>query len=478
MKTGLTSSGAYATASGVSAAPADPRAPSGAPPVAIPKWMEGLRVYLRGRVLVVMLLGFSGGLPRTLSASTLILWMREVGVDIVTIGLFALVGAPYALKFFWAPLVDAFDVPLLSRWLGRRRGWLLLTQILLMAAIAFLAFCDPAGNPWKVAFGALLVAIASATQDIVIDTFRVESLDESEQAAGVAGYVAAYRLATLVATVGAGYLVTGFEILSFPTHEAWIGSYLVMASLVTVGIVTTLVATEPEKSAAVEEMHAGPGPMRRLMTTVSGAFTDFVYREGMLVTIAALAFVVLFKVTDSLADTLTPAFVLDLGFSREVYLNIIKGVGLIATLAGGFVGGFMVKSYPLAAMLWFGGIIQALANFGFSWSAIVGADIPWLTFAIVIEKFTSGIGTVVFVAYLSGLCRNPLHTATQYAVLTALAAFGATFLASGAGFIVESTGYAWFYVICAAAALPSFVLLAWLQWRGHFRHAGAAGISR
>jgi PAT family beta-lactamase induction signal transducer AmpG len=431
-------------------------------------WTEGFSVYLRRRVLIVVFLGFSAGLPRTLSAGTLVLWMREVGVDLATIGLFTLAGMPYALKFFWAPLVDAFDVPLLSRLLGRRRGWLVLTQILLMAAIVFLAFCDPATDPWRVAFGALLVAAASATQDIVIDTFRIESLDESEQAAGMAGYVAAYRIAMLVATAGAAYLVSGFEFFGLVKHDAWIAGYLVMAALVTVGMVTTLVATEPEKSAAAEHMHAGQSPMQRLATTVTGAFMDFFSREGVLTAAVVLAFTVLFKLTDSLSDALTPAFVIDLGFSRDVYATIVKGGGLIAMLAGGFVGGFMVKSYPLAASLWIGGIAQAVANFGFSWSATVGADLTWLTFAIVTEKFTAGIGAVIFVAYLSGLCRNPLHTATQYALLTALAAFGSTFLSSGAGFIVERVGYAWFFAICVAAALPSFVLLAWLQWRGHF----------
>jgi PAT family beta-lactamase induction signal transducer AmpG len=441
---------------------------SEAAPAEKPTWAETLGVYLRRRVLVVLFLGFSAGLPRALTASTLLLWMREVGVDLGTIGLFALVGTPYALKFFWAPLVDALDVPVLSRALGRRRGWLVLTQLLLMAAISFLAFCDPAIDPWKVAFGALLVAIASATQDIVIDTFRVESLDESEQAAGMAAYVAAYRIGTLVSTAGALYLVSGFESFGFTKHEAWIAGYLAMAALVTVGIITTLVAIEPEKSAAAEQMHAGQSVPRRLVTTVTGAFLDFFFREGVLAAFVVLMFVVLFKFTDALAGAMTAPFVIDLGFSRDVYATIIKGVGLIATLVGGFVGGFVVKTYPLAASIWIGGVIQAVANFAFSWLAIVGANIAWLTFAIVVENFTAGIGTVIFVAYLSALCRNPLHTATQYALLTALAAFGPTFLSSGAGFIVERTGWALFFAICAAAALPSYVLLAFLQRRGHF----------
>ncbi len=443
---------------------------SGASAAERQKWTDGFSVYLRRRVLIVLLQGFSSGLPLALSTSTLTLWMRDVGVDLKTIGLFALIRTPYTLKFFWAPLVDAFDVPLLSHWLGRRRGWLLLTQLLLMAAIAFLAFCDPATSPWWVAFGALLVAIASATQDIVIDTFRVESLEgESEQAAGVAGSVATYKVASLISTAGAIYVVSAFvHLLGFAKHDAWVAGYLVMAALVMVGIVTTLVATEPEKSAAAEEIHAGQGPMQRLATTVAGAFMDFFMREGLLTTIVILAFVVLFKFTDALSGILIGPFVLDLGFSTEDYANIIKVVGFWATLTGGFLGGFMVKRYPIAAMLWIGGIAQATAHLAFSWSAVVGHNIWWLTVAIVTENFTGGIGTVIFVVYLTGLCRNPLHTATQFALFTALSAFGPTFLSSGAGYVVAWTGYPWFFVICMMAALPSFVLLAWLQWRGHF----------
>ncbi len=197
---------------------------------------------------------------------------------------------------------------------------------------------------------------------------------------------------------------------------------------------------------------------------------------------AMLAFVVLFKFTDALAGTMTAPFVIDLGFSRNEYAAIVKGVGLAALLLGGFAGGFVARALPLATSLWIGGILQAVANLAFSWLAVVGHDLTALTIAITLENFTSAIGTVIFVAYLSALCQNPLHTATQYALLTALAAVGRTYLSSGAGFIAEATGWVWFFVICALAGLPSLVLLAWLQRRGHFkrleprnvRHAGLA----
>src|SRR5437016_6171629 len=186
-----------------------------------PRFADTLAVYLKPRVLIVLFLGFSAGLPLALSSSTLLVWMREVGVDLGVIGLFALVGTPYTVKFLWAPVVDALDVPVLSRLLGRRRGWLVLSQLLLIAAIVFLAFCDPAASPFVVAFGALLVATASATQDIVVDAFRVESLEESEQAAGMASYVAAYRIGLLASTAGALFLVSGFEALGFTPTGAW-----------------------------------------------------------------------------------------------------------------------------------------------------------------------------------------------------------------------------------------------------------------
>jgi PAT family beta-lactamase induction signal transducer AmpG len=435
-------------------------------PIAKPSFAETLSVYLRRRVLIVMFLGFSAGLPLALSGSTLLLWMREAGVDLATIGLFALAGTPYTVKFLWAPLIDAVDAPILSRLLGRRRGWLVFTQLLLIAAIVFLGFCDPAVNPWLVALGAVLVATASATQDIVIDAFRVESLAPSEQAAGVASYVAAYRIGMLASTAGVLFLVTGFEVLGLVGHAAWSAGYIAMALLVVVGIATTLAASEPERAAATtSETRGRDNPLTRVAATAFGAFADFWYRDEV---IAALAFVVLFKFPDALAGVMTAPFVIDLGFSRDAYAAIVKGVGLAATLIGGFAGGFLARALPLSASLWVGGIVQAVANLAFSWQAVVGANAAWLTFAIVTENFTSAVGTVIFVAYLSALCRNPLHTATQYALLTALAAVGRTYLSSASGFIAAATGWPAFFAICAAAAIPSLVLLAYLQRRGHF----------
>src|SRR6516164_3941584 len=431
-----------------------------------PSLAETLAVYLKPRVLVIMFLGFSSGLPLALSGSTLLVWMTEAGVNLGTIGLFALVGTPYTIKFLWAPLIDALDVPLLTRRFGRRRGWLLLSQFLLMAAIVFLGLCDPSVSPLPVAIGAFLVATASATQDIVVDAFRVESLDESEQAAGMASYVAAYRIGMLVSTAGALFLVSGFQGLGLSHNAAWSAGYAAMAVLVLIGVATTLFAHESEKSASAVAAQARETSLQRVVEAAVGAFSEFLTRD---LALAALAFVILFKFTDALSGAMTAPFVIDLGFSRNEYAAIIKGVGLAALLLGGFAGGFIARALPLAPSLWIGGILQAVANLSFSALALVGTNTTMLAVAIIAENFTSAIGTVMFVAYLSALCRNPLHTATQYALLTALAAVGRTYLSSGAGFIAQSTGWVWFFVICMLAGIPSLLLLAWLQRHGHFK---------
>src|SRR6202045_3994073 len=444
-----------------------PEGPPEKPTAPLPRssWRDGFAVYLQRRGLIVLLLGFSSGLPLALSGSTLLVWMRESGVDLGTIGLFALVGTPYTLKFLWAPLVDALHVPFFTRAFGRRRGWLVFSQLLLIVAILLLALTDPARSPLFVALGALLVAAMSSTQDIVVDAFRVESLPESEQAAGMASYVAAYRIGMLVSTAGALFLVSGFESTGLARASAWMWGYVVMAALVLIGTVTALSATEPEQSVRAEAATRTETAFARVIHAAVGAFSEFLTRRH---AGAALAFVVLYKFTDAFSGTMTAPFVIDLGFSCNDYAAIVKGVGLAATLIGGFAGGFLARRYSLAASLWIGGVLQAVANLSFSWLALVGVNEWALALAITAENFTSAIGTVIFVAYLSALCRNPLHTATQYALLTALAAVGRTYLSSGAGYVAKATGWPAFFAICVVVAVPSLILLAWLQRRGHF----------
>src|SRR6201995_179153 len=316
-------------------APDSPPEPSTTPPGRA-SWRDGLAVYLQRRGLIVRLLGFSSGLPLALSGSTLLVWMRESGVDLGTIGLFALVGTPYTLKFLWAPLVDALYVPFFTRQFGPRRRWLLLSQLLLIGSILLLALADPAGSPLFVALGALLVAAMSSTQDIVVDAFRVESLPESEQAAGMASYVAAYRIGMLVSTAGALFLVSAFEGTGIARSSAWMWGYVVMAAMVLIGTVTALSATEPEQSARAEAATRSETAFTRVLHAAVGAFSEFLGRKD---AFAALAFVVLFKFTDAFSGTMTGPFVIDLGFSKVDYAAIVKGVGLAATLIGGFAGG-------------------------------------------------------------------------------------------------------------------------------------------
>ena len=404
-----------------------------------------LAVYLKPRVLIVLFLGFSSGLPLALSGATLLVWMREIGVDLGTIGLFALVGTPYTVKFLWAPLTDALDVPLLSRWLGRRRGWLVFTQLLLIAAIVFLGSTDPASAPALVALGALLVAAASATQDIVVDAFRVESLPENEQAAGMASYVAAYRVGMLVSTAGALFLVSGFQAHGFDKQR---GLALGLCRDGGAGADRHRDRADRHRAGTLarrpKPRHAGQKPFARVVEAAIGAFKDFLGHE---LAFVMLAFVVLFKFTDALSRRDDRA----LRHRSRIYAQRIcrDRQGRRPCRAAGRRLCRRLRC-PRAAARHQPVDRRAAAGGGQSrrsaWLAVVGHDLAALTFAITVENFTSAIGTVMFVAYLSALCRNPLHTATQYALLTALAAVGRTYLSSGAGFIAEATGWVWFFV--------------------------------
>ena len=431
-----------------------------------PSLREALAVYCQRRVLIVGLLGFSSGLPLVLIGSTLQAWMTQSGVDVRTIGLFAAVGIPYSIKFLWAPLVDALDIPVLSPRLGRRRGWLLFTQLWLMAATVLLGLSDPAVSAAIVALGALFVATASATQDIVVDAFRVESLPESEQAAGLAAYIAAYRIGALVAGAGALLLVTHLR-LHLGDRAAWSACYAIMAVLVLIGMAATLLAQEPDRGFAAKL--AGPAErenwLKRAFAAAIDSFRDFLARD---LALAVLAFVTLFKLADAMAFSLSTNFMLGIGFTLSQVATIRNGIGFLATLVGGFTGGLIARAVPLSASLWIGGLMQTFMILFFSWQAHVGANPTVLAVTTTIEFFTDAVGTVIFVAYLSVLCKNPLYTATQFALLNALAALGRTVFSLGSGYIAHLTGWVGFFIVCASAGMPALALLAWLQKRRHF----------
>ncbi|MFL5338215.1 MAG: AmpG family muropeptide MFS transporter, partial [Geminicoccaceae bacterium] len=289
-------------------------------------WLRAARVYLEPRVLVVLLLGFASGLPLLLTLSTLTFWLAEAKVDLTSIGLFALVGLPYTWKFVWAPIIDRVPLPLLSRLFGRRRGWLLLVQLLLAGAIVALGASDPQQNLAGMALLATLVAFLSASQDIIIDAYRVELLEERQQGAGAAAVVIGYRLAMLLA--GAGALVIA-------ELAGWFWAYAAVAGCLGLGILTVLLAPEPKPSAAASGADAADGPAQWLKRAVIEPFADFFRRNGLSAALLILLFIMLYKLGDALLGTMTIPFYVDLGFTKPEVATIVKGYGLIATLLGG-----------------------------------------------------------------------------------------------------------------------------------------------
>jgi PAT family beta-lactamase induction signal transducer AmpG len=439
----------------------------GTPVLPLQRLVATLSVYLERQVLIVTLLGFSAGLPLALTTSTLLLWMTDVGVDLTTVGLYALAGVPYTLKFLWAPFVDAWRVPVLGKLLGRRRGWLIFTQLLLMVAIVMLGGLDPLRSPLLIAFAAVFVAAVSATQDIVIDAFRVESLSIDQQAAGVAGYVVAYRLALLASSAGVLGLVGFLEASDVSAQSVWFYGYAAAAGLIVLGMAAVMAGREPRlpDSAAPESATAAPSAARPLVVAVKALGDMF----KMPLAAAVLLFVLLFRFTDAFAGIMIGPFALDMGYDKLAIAAIVKTVGTGAVIAGVLIGGLIAKTLPLTTSLWIAGILQMTTNLVFSWIALQGVDHTALALGIVVDNIASGIATVIFVAYLSSLCANPLHTATQFALLTALASTGRTVLSASAGWSADTFGWFWFFGVSALVGIPALVLLAWLQARGHFR---------
>jgi MFS transporter, PAT family, beta-lactamase induction signal transducer AmpG len=405
-------------------------------------WLSALKVYTRRDVLIVMLLGFSSGLPLALSGSTLQFWLSESKVDLTTLGLFTLVGTPYVLKFFWAPVIDAVTLP----FLGRRRGWLFLTQVGLTLSLFIMAQLDPNQHLFTIAIIAFVIAFFSASQDVVIDSLRVETLAADDQAAGAAVYVAAYRVAMLLSGAGFFFFVTHLETQGFTRLSAWQGGYVLMLVTMIIGFIACFMVKEP----------TSPREKASILKTAKVALTDFLTTEKLAL---VLAFIILFKLCDALAGAMTAPFIYSLGFTRNEYAAIVKLFGTLATIFGGLAGGVIAKKYSLATSLWIAAILQMLSNLAFAGLALVGKDHTALTIVIAVENFTGGIGSVIFVAYLSSLCKNPLHTATQFALLSAFAAISRTYLAAGSGAMALYFGWIWFFVVTAIAALPSLWIL-------------------
>jgi PAT family beta-lactamase induction signal transducer AmpG len=434
-------------------------------PVARAVWLlrESVAPYLNRRVIVVLLLGFASGLPLLLSFGTLSAWLREADVERSAIGLFSLVGLPYALKPLWAPLMDGLRLPILTDMLGRRRGWMVLSQGMLMLAIGGLALSNPGDAPFLMAGFAVLVAFFSASQDIVIDAYRIETLNEDEQGIGAAAVTYGYR---------AGMLVAGAGALILADMWTWTHAYLAMAILVLVGTVTILLSPEPPGP----EGDAAPVSRKRrtlgqwLADFVVAPFLEFATRPGWLV---ILLFIVTFKLGDAFLSIMTNPFYIDLGFTKTEIAEVTKLFGLIALAVGLFIGGLLIRWTGLLNALLISGVLQAASNFVFAYQVVAGNDVGVLTITIAVENVTGGMGTAAFVAYLSSLT-NTAFTATQYALLSAFMAFGRTLLSSPSGYLVDFVGWFDFFILSVGVAVPGLILLLVLM-RVYPNHAGRRG---
>ena len=437
------------------------------------RWLESCAVYTDRRVLTILFLGFSSGLPLALTFGTLSIWLAEVGVSKTTIGLFALMGTPYTFKFLWAPLVDRMPVPYLTRRLGRRRGWAIVTQLALMATIAGMGATNPAARPGLTALFAFMVAFWSASQDIVIDAYRVEILEERQYGAGAAMIVLGYRIGMLVSGAGALYLAT---------YVSWFATYGLMTTFMIVGITTILLNPEPKVRKSRDSIeqerriaaYLGARPdlqgkrakaLAWIYGAVIGPFAEFMSRRGWLV---ILLFILLYKFGDALAGVMSNPFYIELGFTKIQIASISKAFGLAATIIGSVIGGVIVDRIGILKSLFVCGILQMLSNLMFAVLAVAGPDLRMLTVTIAVENLSGGMGTAAFVAYLSSLC-NIAYTATQYALLTSFMAFGRTLLSSSGGWLADQMHWVSFFIVTTGAALPGLLLLVWLTSRFSFR---------
>ena len=384
------------------------------------------------------LAGFASGLPLALTGGTLQAWMTVAGVDLRTIGIFALVGLPYTVKFLWSPVMDRFVPPVL----GRRRGWMLITQAALVLGIVAMAVGNPREAPVALGAIALLVAFASASQDIVIDAYRTDVLREEERGLGAAVFVTGYRIAMLV---------SGALALILSERIGWKNSYLLMAALMGIGIATTLFGPEPEVRVV---------PPKTLREAVFSPLTEFFSRRK---SVALLLLIILYKLGDAYAGTLTTAFLLrGVGFTPTDVGTLNKGLGLVSLIVGAMFGGTWMVRLGLYRPLLLFGALQAVSNLSFMVLSWVGKSYGMLVFTVAFENLCGGMGTAAFVALLMALCDHR-YTATQYALLSSLAALGRIFVAPSSGFLVESVGWGVFFLFTALSALPGLGVLAWLR---------------
>lgn len=399
-----------------------------------------LTTIFSGRMFVALIMGFSSGLPLLLTITVLQAWMKEEGVDLTVIGMMALVGLPYTVKFLWAPFLDRYTLC----FLGRRRGWLLMAQLALVPSIAGLGLTDPANHPWMVAFAAFLVTFFSASQDIVVDAYRREDLPDEELGLGSSLYVNGYRLGMLLASGGG---------LILADHISFSSVYMVMAGCMLPGIVTTLMAPEPPLPA---------GAPRRLREAVVDPLIEYFTRQGAL---WMLAFILLYKIGDTMASAMTTPFYLDIGFSKTEIGAVVKLFGFWATVMGSLFGGVLMIRLGINRSLWVFGFFQALSTAGFALLARIGHSVPLLSGVIGFENLSGGMGTAAYVAFMASIT-NKRFTATQYALLSSLMGVPRVLASAPTGFLAKHLGWQGFFIACTLIAIPGMLLLLkFAPWR-------------
>lgn len=430
-------------------------------------WIEAFRVYTRPQVLAMIFLGFSAGLPFLLVFSTLTAWLTEAGISRSVIGFFGWIGITYSIKFFWAPIIDRLPLPVLTSLLGRRRGWMLVAQLGIASGLFGMSLLEPATQTTTLALLALLVAFSSATQDIVIDAWRIESVQSTYQGAMATAYVGGYRVALLVAGAGAFYLADFYD---------WHVSYQVMAVLMGVGILTTLLIRDPrtEITQATREMEARleeelritnlQGQWQRLARwfaeAVVAPFVDFFERNGKHA-LLILALIAVYKLSDITMGVMANPFYLDLGFSKPEIANITKIFGFGMTIAGAALGGLLVVRFGLFRPLLAGAILVASTNLLFAYMAITEPSTTLLAAVISADNLSGGLATAAFIAWLSSLT-NTAYTATQYALFSSLMTLLAKFISGFAGVVVDGYGYFLFFLYAGILGTPAIALTLWL----------------
>jgi MFS transporter, PAT family, beta-lactamase induction signal transducer AmpG len=405
-----------------------------------------IKILTSRRMLVALVMGFASGLPLLLTLSVLQAWMKEEGVDLTVIGLMALVGLPYTLKFLWAPVLDRYTIPLF----GRRRGWLLIAQTALMLAIIGLSATNPAQSPWMVALAAFWVTFFSASQDIVIDAYRREDLADEELGLGSSLYINGYRTGMLLASGGG---------LIMADHIPFSMVYLIMAACLLPGILTTLLTPEPDTP---------KGTPQTLQEAIVQPFVEYFSRPE---AIWVLAFILFYKIGDAMASTMTTPFYLDIAFSKTEIGSIVKLFGFWATIAGSLAGGLIMLKVGIYRSLWIFGVLQAISTAGFALLAQIGHSVPALAVVIAFENLSSGMGTAAYAAFMAS-STNKKFTATQYALLTSLMGIPRVVASAGTGFMAKYMGWTSFFIFCTLIAIPGLLMLLRIR---HREAPGATG---